>query len=87
MVQVVMVKVHPSTGHEGPEGEDRYNSTLSLTSTLDKEWVVNATPQPLYPQERPGTHYIGGWVGLRAGLDGCRKSSPHRDSILGPSSP
>jgi hypothetical protein len=24
----------------------------------------------LYPQEwTPGTHFIGGWVGLRAGLD------------------
>jgi hypothetical protein len=27
-------------------------------------WVVNATPRPLYPRERPGTHYIGGWVGI-----------------------
>ena len=26
-------------------------------------WVVNATPWALYPRERPGTHYIGGWVG------------------------
>jgi len=24
-------KVHPKTGHEGPEGEKRYSSTLSLT--------------------------------------------------------
>jgi len=39
-------------------------------------WVVNATPRPLYPRERPGTHCIGGWVGLRDGLDGCGKSSP-----------
>jgi len=37
-------------------------------------WVVNATPRPLYPRERPGTHWIGGWLGLRAGLDWCRKS-------------
>ena len=28
----------------------------------------------------------GGWVGLRAGLDGCRKSSPNRDSTTRPSS-
>ena len=28
-------KVHPRTGHEGPEEELRYSSTLSLTSTLD----------------------------------------------------
>ena len=33
-------------------------------------WVVNTTPRPLYPRERPGTHCIGGWVGPRAGLDG-----------------
>jgi hypothetical protein len=44
-------------------------------------WVVNATPRPLYPRERPGTH-TGGWVGPRAGLDGCGKPRPH--SILGP---
>jgi hypothetical protein len=44
-------------------------------------WVVNAIPLSLYPRERPGTHCIGGWVGHRAGLDGCRKSRLHRDSI------
>ena len=48
-------------------------------------WVVKATAQPLYPQERPDTHCIGGWVGTTAGLDGCGKSRPHRDSIPGPS--
>ena len=45
------------------------------------------TPAALYPRERPGTHCTGGWVGLRAGLDRCGKSRPHRDSIPGPSSP
>jgi hypothetical protein len=39
------------------------------------------------PQGSPCTHCIGGWVGPRAGLDGCGKSRPHRDSIPGPSSP
>jgi len=28
-------KVHPNTGHESPEGKERYSSTLSLTSALD----------------------------------------------------
>jgi hypothetical protein len=37
-------------------------------------WVVNFTPRPLYPRERPGNHRTGGWLGLRAGLDGCGKS-------------
>ena len=63
-------KVHPRTGHESPEGEYIYNSTLSLTSCY-MGWVVEATPQPLYARERPCIHCIGGWVGPRAGLDGC----------------
>ena len=33
-------------------------------------------PATLYPRERPGTHFMGGWVGLRAGLDGQKISSP-----------
>jgi hypothetical protein len=28
-------KVHPRTGHEGPERKQGYSSTLSLTSELD----------------------------------------------------
>ena len=32
-------------------------------------------PAAFYPRERPGTHYTGGWVGPRAGLDGG-KSRP-----------
>jgi hypothetical protein len=33
-------------------------------------------PAALPPGNRPGTHCIGGWVGPRAGLDGCEKSRP-----------
>ena len=33
-------------------------------------WVINATPRPIYPRERRGTHCIGGWV------DECGKSRP-----------
>jgi hypothetical protein len=34
-------------------------------------WVVSVTPRPRFtPGERtPGTHWTGGWVGPRAGLD------------------
>ena len=38
-------------------------------------------PAALSPGKRPGTHCIGGWVGPRAGTDGCGKSRPHLDSI------
>jgi len=36
----------------------------------------------LNPQERPGTHCTGGWMGPRAGVDGCGKSRPNRDSTV-----
>jgi hypothetical protein len=37
-------KGHPITGHEGPEGEQTYSSTLSLTSVLVGDgW---STPRP-----------------------------------------
>ena len=37
-------KVHPRTGHEGPEGVKRYSPTLSLTLALDGGgW---STPRP-----------------------------------------
>jgi len=42
----VKAEGHPRTGHEVPEGEYRYSSTVSLTSALDGGWVVNATPRP-----------------------------------------
>jgi hypothetical protein len=34
-------------------------------------------PAAFYPRERPSTHYTGGGVGPRAGLDTCGKSGPH----------
>ena len=37
-------------------------------------WVANATSWLFYPRKRTGTHCTGGWVGPRAGLDGCGKS-------------
>jgi hypothetical protein len=38
-------------------------------------------PAALPPGKRPGTHCIGGWVGSRAGLDGCGIFRSYRDSI------
>ena len=53
-----------------------YSSTLPSTPALRWGWVVSTTLRPLYPRERPGTHYTGGWVSPRAGLAGCGKSRP-----------
>jgi hypothetical protein len=67
-------KGHLITGHQGP-------------SALCGGWVVDATLRLLYPWESPGTHCTGVWAGPIARLDVYGKSRPHRDSILGPSSP
>ena len=64
----------------------KYIFTLSLTLS-NMVWMINATPRPLYPRERPGTHFVGGLVGPRAGLDGCGKTPIHWDSIPVPPSP
>ena len=46
-------KFCPKTSHEDTDGEQRYGSTLSLTSELvGGGGVVNATTRPLYPRER-----------------------------------
>jgi len=53
-----------------------YNSALSLTLALDGVGGQRQALAAVLPGKRPGTHCIGGWVGLRAGLDGCGKSRP-----------
>ena len=44
-------------------------------------------PTALPLGKRQGIDCVGGWVGPRAGLDGCGECRSHRDSIPGPSSP
>ena len=43
-----------------------------------RSWVSGQqhAPAALNPRERPGTHFTGGWVGPRAGLDEQKISSP-----------
>ena len=43
-------KVHPTTGQEGLEGRQIYNSSLSLTSAIDCV-AGHATLRPLYPKQ------------------------------------
>ena len=50
--KILTGKVHHMTAHEGPNGEQRYSSTLSLTSALDRvEW--SPRPGPLTPGKDP----------------------------------
>jgi hypothetical protein len=70
-----------------PRGE-MYSSYSFLTLALDGVSGQRHAPAALYPRERTlVTHWIGGWMGLRAGLDTearekilclCRGSKPGR---------
>ena len=44
---------HPRTGHEGPEGKQRYSSTLSLTSAIDGMGGQPHAPAALSPGKTP----------------------------------
>jgi hypothetical protein len=55
-------------------GEWMYRSTFFDLGTSWKR-VVRFTPLPLYPRGKsPDTHWIGGCVGLRAGLDDVERA-------------
>ena len=59
-----------------PRGRVDVQLCSSFNHGTRQAWLVNATPRPLYPRERRGTHCIVGWVGHRAVLYGCGKSRP-----------
>ena len=83
---MIFLKGLPITGHEGPEGEKRYSSTLSWTRHLGgglggQHHAPAALPPgktryPLY-RRLGGPQGRSGWM---------QKISPQRDSIPGPSS-
>jgi hypothetical protein len=56
-------KVRPRTGHVSPEGENRYSSTLSLTSALDGSGWLTPRPGRFTPGKRSGTYCLGGRMG------------------------
>jgi len=65
-------------------GEWRHRSTHSSTAALDGgEWSASRSDRFTHRERASGTHWIGGWVGSRAGLDMASKikiPSPRRES-------
>jgi hypothetical protein len=56
--------------HAGDKAKRRYSSYSFLTSALNVVSGQHHASATLYHLVNyPGTHWIGGWVGLRAGLD------------------
>jgi hypothetical protein len=56
-------KIYPSTDHIGPEGEKRFNSTLSLTLAVDGVGGQHKVPAALPPGKTHDIDCTGGWVG------------------------
>jgi len=46
-------KVHPRTGHEGPEREQMYSSILPSTSALDGDGWQTSRPSRFTPGKDP----------------------------------
>jgi len=69
-------KRRPITGHESPEVEYRYSSTLSLTSALDAVGVQRHAPTALHPAKTwyPLYRWLGGPTGPV--WTGAEKSRP-----------
>ena len=57
-------KVHPRTDHEGPDGEQKYGCTLSLSPALDGVGGQRHAPAALPPGRTRDALY------RRLGLDG-----------------
>jgi hypothetical protein len=69
-------KVRPRTDHEVPEMGKRFISTLSLTSALDRVGGQYHAPAALFPGKRHGSHWTGGFVGPKVGLEGAEYLAP-----------
>jgi hypothetical protein len=51
------------------EGEKKQLLLILDVDIRKGEWSASRPGRALFPGMDPGTHWIGGWVGLRAGLD------------------
>jgi hypothetical protein len=68
-------KFHTKIGHEGPDEEYRYRSTLSLTSAIEAGGWSTPPPGRFNREKCPGTECTREWLGPRAILKRFRKIS------------
>ena len=76
----------PVTGHESPEGEQMYSSTLPSTLALDGGVGGQHHAPAALPRLRPGTHCTGGWVS-RKGLSARMRKMSTPTGIRSPDRP
>jgi hypothetical protein len=88
-VKLTLCSINCASRHEDVSGIGGIALSY-LTSALDGVEWSDSRPAPLAPgKEPPGTHWIGAWVGLRAGLNAMekRKTLPLKIVEHRPSSP
>ena len=79
-LKVIRVNLQTRTGHEGPEGELRYSSTLSLTSALELGGWLTPHPGRFTPGKDPlPIVQEAGWASGLAGRVGKISPSPGFD--------
>ena len=81
LVIVVKDEGRPRQGHESPERELRFRSTLSLTTSLDGAIVERKALAGLPSAKRIRTHIAGLGAVSKAGLDLCGLSRQYLISI------
>jgi len=84
---VCINKVHPRTDHVGPEGKQRYSSTLTLTSAPDMGGCSTPRPGRCIPRKQTRYQLYRRLAGPQGRSGRAREISPHRDSTPGMSSP
>ena len=70
------IKFHPGRGHDGPEGEQWYSSTLSLTWELDGGGCLTPHPGRFTPGKEAQYSFHRRLVGLQGRSGRVRKISP-----------
>jgi hypothetical protein len=83
---LVIGKYQPITDNEGPEVQQRYSATLSLTSALDGVGGQRRNPAA-FPPRKTRYQLYRRLVGPKAGLDGCGISPPPPAGIRPPDRP
>ena len=74
-------KVHPVQALRLCTGRTAHRGSISTDLLFPDHGTrrgegSGSRPGRFYPRERPSAHCTGGWVGPRAGLDGCGKLHP-----------
>jgi hypothetical protein len=72
-VKLSLCLTNKALRHEGVWGSGCIAPTFLISALIGGEWSASH-PGRFTPGERaPGTHWIGGWVGPRFGLDDVKK--------------